>query len=260
MSEEQQNQPTSIVGEIVEGLHSLEQKVENFIHDAHAGDVSGAPINAAGHPAVGDGGGSFVDATPSSSEPNDNHQWTAEELAAIQSGGVAPIQINQIAEAGGAAAGELAGTAASLQPSDSLPLAAVGVQTSSEAPSADAPAVAASGESSPEAGGDAATTVQDAALPSGSDPLAAAKSDAATAGASDDPNAAASTAAASSESDTQSSASPASEVGVGLAIAASVSEAVASRVYTLRKHFWTFDEAARAPFIKLLDEIEALVK
>lgn len=114
----------------------------------------------------------------------------------------------------------------------------------------DAPAVAASGEIVGGAvGGEtgvSATAVEQAATPS--------------AQTGDDPNAAAPTAGDSSASDTQSSASPVSQVGEGLAIAASVSEAVVSRLYVLRKHFWTFEESARAPFIKLLDEIEALVK
>lgn len=181
MSEEQQNQSTGIVGEIVEGLHNLEQKVETFLHPEAS------------------------DNAPSSSEP--------------------------VQEAGGAAQNP---TDASGQ----IPAPALGTQSD---------VVAADSASGDPGNANAADTGSSAGA-------------GAAIGTGDDPNAAAPTAGDSSASDMQSSASPVSQVGVGLAIAASVSEAIASRVYTLRKHFWTFGEVTRAPFIKLLDEIEALVK
>ncbi|MEK6357319.1 MAG: hypothetical protein V4796_31470 [Burkholderia cenocepacia] len=224
MSEEQQNQPTGIVGEIVEGLHSLEQKVDTFLHPAAS------------------------DNAPSSTEP--------------------------VQEAGGAAPGEVVTSAAAPASANALDLAASSSDSTANAQTSGDPAgsSASSTESlsgsgvAGEAGNVAAASsataaAQDAASPSAQTSPSSDQSDAATTGASaDDPNAAAPTAGDPSASDTQSSASPVSQVGEGLAIAASVSEAVASRVYVLRRHFWTFDEAARAPFIKLLDEIEALVK
>ncbi len=241
MSEEQHNQSTGIVGEIVDGLHNLEEKVDHLIH--------------------GDG-------APSSSEPGTDPNWTPAQLAEIQAAGVAPMQINQIAEAGGAVAGESAsgalapatGTSATVETGSASSALTATLASESQAASslnpADAPAVAASGE-----GLDAHADTATASL-TGTDVNANVPSDGSSGQtvSGDDPNAAAPTAGDSSASDTQSSASPVSQVGVGLAIAASVSEAIASRVYTLRKHFWTFDEVTRAPFIKLLDEIEALVK
>lgn len=43
MSEEQTTQPTGIVSEIVEGLHELEQKVENFVHPSESDKAEPAP-------------------------------------------------------------------------------------------------------------------------------------------------------------------------------------------------------------------------
>ncbi|MGN8190293.1 hypothetical protein ACTJLD_30350 [Burkholderia sp. 22088] len=204
MSEEQQNQSTGIVGEIVE---KVETAVEHLIH--------------------GDG-------APSSSEP--------------------------VQEAGGATAGEhVPSTGLASESPVAVDAASLDAHVADSTAVTDAPAVAAAGEVGA-AGSGAATNATDAASLSAQTSPSSEVSDAETTGASDDPNAAAPTAGDSSASDTQSSASSVSQVGVGLAIAASVSEAVASRVYTLRKHFWTFDEVTRAPFIKLLDEIEALVK
>lgn len=47
-----------------------------------------------------------LNAAPSSTDPGDNPHWTPDQLAAIQAGGVAPMQVNQIAEAGNAGVGE----------------------------------------------------------------------------------------------------------------------------------------------------------
>lgn len=52
-----------------------------------------------------------LNAAPSSTEPGNDPNWTPAQLAEIQAGGVAPMQINQIAEAGGATSGEIAGGA-----------------------------------------------------------------------------------------------------------------------------------------------------
>ncbi|WP_175770555.1 hypothetical protein [Burkholderia anthina] len=260
MSEEQQNQQQGIVGEIVEGLHTLEQKVENFIHPAES------------------------DNAPSSAEPApvsvaiENKDSLASALIAT----VAPAQEGGTAASGeSTAAAQVAGAA--IDPS--APSASAVTAPSTLSPAAvDAPAVAVVGEigaapAAPVPNAISATTSVDVAAsgttpgvgdagngtggasdaPATSASNAAASGDVGTA-AADDPNAGASTVVDASASDTQSSASPVSQVDVGLAIAASVSEAITPRVYQLRKHFWTFDEAARAPFIKLLDEIEALVK
>jgi len=65
-----------------------------------------------------------LNAAPSSTEPGDNPNWTPEQLAAIQAGGVAPMQVNQIAEAGTADLGESHGSSPispSSQPSSSEP-------------------------------------------------------------------------------------------------------------------------------------------
>ena len=61
-----------------------------------------------------------LNAVPSSTEPLDNPNWTPAQLAEIQAGGVAPMQSNQIAEGGAAAAGEPAAGAAEVDPSGSL--------------------------------------------------------------------------------------------------------------------------------------------
>ena len=71
---------------------------------------------------------SEVNAAPSNTEPSDNHQWTVEERAAIQGAGVAPLQINQLAEAGPATAGETTGIPA-------IPLATGNAATDAAAPS-----------------------------------------------------------------------------------------------------------------------------
>ncbi|TDV06049.1 hypothetical protein C7408_12430 [Paraburkholderia caballeronis] len=160
MSEEQTNQPTGIVGEIVEGLHKVEEAVEHLIH----------PATEAGGAMMGEL--STSDATNSISLAESNIPGERAVSDAIASSSIA-----------------------------------------------DAPAVA---------------------LESG--------------------EGAASAAADPSANATPSSA-PAASPAVGIAAASvSVAEQVSQRVYQLRQHFWTFEASARAPFIKLLDEIEALVK
>ncbi|RBL67660.1 hypothetical protein C3E98_030710, partial [Pseudomonas sp. MWU13-2625] len=184
MSEEQN---PGLIGEIVDGLHNLEQKVTNFIHQAPDAPPS--------------------DNSPSSTEP--------------------------VREAGGTAQ----------NPTDAsgpLDAPAHGTQSDADAnpalASGDAPAVAASGESSDASSADLSATADASQEPSitqetnassaatapqeSQAPVEPSTSAAPLVGA-DDPNAAAPTAGDSSASDTQSSASPVSQVGEGLAIAAS---------------------------------------
>ncbi|WP_175812955.1 hypothetical protein [Burkholderia contaminans] len=91
-----------------------------------------------------------LNAAPSSTEPGDNPNWTPEQLAAIQAGGVAPMQINRIAEAGGAASGEAAagaqapaiGTSTDVSPSSaSTAMLASESQAANSLNPADAPGV-----------------------------------------------------------------------------------------------------------------------
>lgn len=51
MSEEQK---PSLIDEVVEGLHNLEQKVENIIHPADAAPSSSEPVQEAGGASVGE--------------------------------------------------------------------------------------------------------------------------------------------------------------------------------------------------------------
>lgn len=249
MSEEQQNQPTGIVGEIVEGLHNLEQKVDHLIHGDTA-PSSSEPVQEAGAAAPGEAG----------SQP-DTADTAAGAGSATQIEGASPVSdalVTGIADSAPvvAASGEV-GAADSGAETIVTDAANTSVSPSTSHQS-DAATPGASGEA-----GNAVPEASTAEIASGQSLSMATDGAAVNAEGgegSDDPNAAAPTAGDSSASDTQSSASPVSQVGVGLAIAASVSEAISSRVYMLRKHFWTFDEATRAPFIKLLDEIEALVK
>lgn len=61
---------------------------------------------------------SDINAAPSSTEPGDNPNWTPAQLAEIQASGVAPMQVNQIAEAGTTASGEIAAAPAAPALSD----------------------------------------------------------------------------------------------------------------------------------------------
>ncbi|VWB70304.1 hypothetical protein [Burkholderia lata] len=119
---------------------------------------------------------SDTNAAPSGAEPDDNHQWTPEQLAAIQAGGTAPMHVNQIPEAGGAVAGELVSDAAGT----------VSIRASFDS---------------------AASTSADARMDSASSPNIE------SASAIDDPNADASPAAGQSASDTASSVQDASQGG-----------------------------------------------
>ncbi|AOJ31411.1 hypothetical protein [Burkholderia metallica] len=93
---------------------------------------------------------SDINAAPSSTEPADAPNWTPEQLAEIQARNVVPMQINQIAEAGTATAGELAagaqapatGTSTDVSPSSaSTAMLASGSQAANSLNPADAPAV-----------------------------------------------------------------------------------------------------------------------
>jgi len=47
MTDTQNTGSTGILGEIKEGIHELEQKVENFIHPSAAGNASSSALNSA---------------------------------------------------------------------------------------------------------------------------------------------------------------------------------------------------------------------
>ncbi|KUZ35264.1 hypothetical protein [Burkholderia territorii] len=139
---------------------------------------------------------SDINAAPSNTEPattellppGDNHEWTQEELAAIQAGGVPPMQINQIAEAGTSASGESIGMTASSPPSPPIDATTLGATALADAntavsisistvasAAADALAVAASGEHA--AGGASDATATSASNAAGSEAAGTAAAD-----------------------------------------------------------------------------------
>lgn len=221
-----------------------------------------------------------------------NLNWTPDELAVIQAGGASSLQINQIAEAGGAAAGEpvfsgdtgqiLSGTSISPIPDaesrldgESQPdLGSSSIITQSKESSSEATSLSSLKDASL-IGSDVAPAVaqpgeigsQPATGPSGpiagsATPLTAEQPESGVlaTGTNEVPESgegAASLVGSQSASGTLSSASPASPVAATLAEGASD---VKSAIARLRDHLWTFEHSAVRHLHAELDKIEAWFK
>lgn len=194
---------------------------------------------------------SDINAAPSSTEPADNPNWTPEQLAEIQARNVVPMQINQIAEAGTAKAGESASgaeekdfTSASSGSADSTsadaPLDSASSTNTGSASEADAPAVAAQGEGDASAASAAIATSMSNAEHSGDAGGAAA----------DAGNVVASPAAGQSASDTASSVQDASR-GDGTAAVVWIDSDSEARALNLESQLTN----ARATIAKLQQQV-----
>ncbi|MGV0128862.1 hypothetical protein [Burkholderia gladioli] len=175
-----------------------------------------------------------------------NLNWTPDELAVIQAGGAPSLQINQIAEAGGAAAGEPSATSAT---------------TALSAEAGDTEAVSQKPLTTPETDASSAAS----ALPI-SQALAEQSTSSVLPVGQETPDApavaelgedAASLVGSQSASGTSSSVSPASLVAATPAEGASD---VKSAIARLRDHLWTFEHSAVRHLHAELDKIEAWFK
>jgi hypothetical protein len=102
------------------------------------------------------------------------------------------------------------------------------------------------------ADGDGGERPNDAATPPAGDATPVAGDEA--------PNAAALTAGDHCASGTQSSAPAVSQGGASRVIDPSVYERARKHIAELRKHFWTFEPVTQTRYIRMLDELEAIVK
>lgn len=223
MSDTQTNESNGILGE----LHAFEKKIEH---------------------ALG------LDGSPSSTEPTSGN-----DAGGVSSGQRSPVETSVQDVQGSNAGAEGNGTPG--QALNATP--STGDQSGSEPEGEQGNVASGKGalpDSQQQASPSSSATDAGAAGGKGNGVNGATVSVSETATGDDAPNAAAPTVGDNSASDTQSSARAVSVLGGALETVASVSEQVNARIYKLRQHFWTFEANARAPFIKLLDEIEALVK
>lgn len=175
-----------------------------------------------------------------------NLNWTPDQLAAIQAGGAPSLQINQIAEAGGAALGEPSATSATT----ALFAEAVDIGAASQKPLTTPETDASSAASALPTSQALAEQSTNPVLPVGQETTDAP----AVAEPGED---AASLVESQSASGTSSSANPASPVAATLAEGASD---VKSAIARLRDHLWTFEHSAVRHLHAELDKIESWFK